>query len=238
MSNPASAPSASDLRPLIGAHVDDPTPYHRALTHRSCLRDPHTDVEQSNERLEYIGDAFLDLLVAVELYEHFPEENEGFLSRMRARLVSETPLANAARRCDLGRYLRLSPNAERNGGRKKPSILSDAFEAFTGALYLDRGHDAAAQFARRYLLDPTDLRTLVHRNRNYKSLLQERVQAMGRPLPTYTMVDRTGPDHDATFVVEVAVAGTSLGHGRAGSKKKAEQEAAHEAIKRMDGELS
>lgn len=238
MSNPASAPSASELRPLIGAHVDDPTLYHRALTHRSCLRDPHLNVEQSNERLEYIGDAFLDLLVAVELYEYFPEENEGFLSRMRARLVSETPLANAARRCDLGRYLRLSPNAERNGGRKKSSILSDAFEAVTGALYLDQGHDAAAQFVRRYLLDPADFETLVHRNRNYKSLLQEQLQAAGHPLPTYTMTDRTGPDHDATFVVEVALDGTTLGRGRAGSKKKAEQEAAHEALKRMDGALS
>jgi len=238
MATSSRAPSVSEIRPLIGAHVDDPTPYHRALTHRSCLRDPHIDVEQSNERLEYIGDAFLDLLVAVELYEHFPEEDEGFLSRMRARLVSETPLANAARRCDLGRYLRLSPNAEKNGGRKKPSILSDAFEAFTAALYLDQGHDAAAQFVRRYLLNPTNFHTLVNRNRNYKSLLQERVQAMGSALPTYTVVDRTGPDHDVTFVVEVAVDGTSLGRGRAGSKKKAEQDAAHEAIKRMDGALS
>ncbi|PEN05462.1 ribonuclease III [Longimonas halophila] len=235
MSNPAALPSASTLAPLTGSAVDDLTLYHRALTHRSCLRDPGIDAEHSNERLEYIGDAFLDLLVAVELYEHFPEENEGFLSRMRARLVSETPLANAARRCDLGRYLRLSPNAERNGGRKKPSILSDAFEAFTGALYLDRGHDAAAQFARRYLLDPADLETLVHRNRNYKSLLQERLQAAGRPLPTYILKDRTGPDHDSTFVVEVDVDGTSLGQGRAGSKKKAEQQAAHEALKQMHG---
>ena len=235
MATSAQAPSAAELSPLIGAHADDLTLYHRALTHRSCLRDPSIDVDQSNERLEYIGDAFLDLLVGVDLYEHFPEENEGFLSRMRARLVSETPLANAARRCDLGQFLRLSPNAERNGGRKKPSILSDAFEAFVGALYLDRGHDAAAQFARRYLLDPADLDALVHRNRNYKSLLQEQLQGAGRPLPTYSVIDRTGPDHDATFVVEVAVDGTVLGKGRAGSKKKAEQDAAYEAIKRMSG---
>ena len=233
--SPSKPSSADALHPLIGAEVEDLTLYHRALTHRSCVGDPHVDAEVSNERLERIGHSVLELLVDVELYEHFPEESEAFFSRMQAQLVSETPLANAARRCELGHHLRLSGEAEQDGGRKNPRILAEAFAAFTGALYVGRSHDAAVQFARRYLLDPVNIYEFIDRSRNYKNLLQERLQASGRPLPTYTVISREGPDHDVTFTVEVVVNGMALAHGQAGAKKKAEQEAAYEAIKRMKG---
>ena len=236
MNTASHGPSASDLASLLGTDIDNLSLYHRALTHRSCLREADNPFDVSNERLEYVGDAFLDLLVGVALYTHFPDEDEGFLSRMRARLVSGRSLAQAARRCNLGSYLLLSRNAERNNGRSNPSILADAFEAITGALYLDRGHEAAARFARCYLLDAVDLDALVHKNRNYKSLLQEHLQGEGRPLPTYTVVDRTGPDHNYTFTVEALVEGEVLGRGTAPAKKEAEQRAAREAVQALKNE--
>ena len=243
-SNSSREPSSDDaLRALIGAEVEDLTLYRRALTHRSYVDDPPAGAEapneqsnkQSNEHLQRMGRSVLELLVDVKLYEHFPGENEAFFSRMQAQLVSDTPLANAARRCELGRHLRLGAKVEQDGGRKTPRILAEAFAALTGALYVGRSHDAAARFARRYLLDPVNVYTFIDRIRNYKNLLQEHLQASGRPLPTYTVIDREGPDHDVTFTVEVVVSGKALAHGQAGSKKEAEQEAAYEALKRMKG---
>ena len=227
--------SVSDdaLRELVGKEQGEVSLYRRALTHRSCLRDPKQQVEQSNERLEYIGDAFLDLMVSVVLYKQFPEADEGRLSTMRARLVSKQPLAKAARRCKLGQYLRLSRNTERQNGRSNDSILADAFEAMVGALYLDQGYGAAASFVETHLLQAINLEAVARTNQNHKSRLQEHLQAEQRPLPTYQLVDAVGPDHNQQFTVQVQVEGEALGTGTAASKKEAEQRAANQALNRL-----
>ena len=218
---------------LVRTPIRDLSLYRRALTHRSLLRSRNHDVNESNERLEFLGDALLDLIVGEMLYHRFPDRNEGFLTRLRAKLVSGKVLATYARRIDLGNYLLMSRNAAKGEGRDNPSILADAFEALVGALYLDQGYEAAQSFVRDDVLDGVDLQEVAKQKENYKSLLLEWMQAEGRPQPTYRVVDEEGPSHDKTFTVEAVVDDTAYGQGRAGSKKQAEQRAAQEALRRL-----
>ncbi|WP_103019166.1 ribonuclease III [Salinibacter altiplanensis] len=220
----------SAVEDLVGRPIDDRSHYRRAFTHRSLLR-VHPDYTfQSNERLEFLGDALLDVFVGEVLYERFPEKDEGALTRLRARLVSETPLALYARRLDLGRHLLMSQNAAQEDGRDNPSILADAFEALVGAIYLDLGYEAAQAFVRNRVLAPLDLRAVATQDENYKSQLLESLQAQGRPQPTYHVVRESGPSHDKTFTVEVRVDDTAYEHGTAGSKQEAEQQAARRTL--------
>lgn len=218
---------------LVRTPIQDLSLYRRALTHRSLLRSRTHDVNESNERLEFLGDALLDLIVGEMLYHRFADRNEGFLTRLRAKLVSGKVLATYARRIDLGDYLLMSRNAAKGEGRDNPSILADAFEALVGALYLDQGYDAAQSFVRDDVLDGVDLREVAKQEENYKSLLLEWMQAEGRPQPTYRVVDEEGPSHDKTFTVEAVVDDVAYGQGQAGSKKQAEQRAAQEALRRL-----
>lgn len=236
MSSSPSAPSRATLEALVGQSVDDRSLYRRALTHRSVLRTGADPDRRSNERLEFLGDALLDLVVGERLYERFPDRNEGTLTRLRARLVSEAPLARYARHLDLGRHLLMSDNAAADGGRDNPSILADAFEALAGAVYRDLGYEAARRFVLDHALDPFDLDALATQDANFKSQFLERMQAEGRPQPTYRVVAETGPSHDKTFTVEALVGDAALGKGTAQSKQQAEQRAAREALTRLDGD--
>jgi len=225
--------SRSVVERLVDRPVEDLTLYRRALTHRSLLRGEPDQHLQSNERLEFLGDALIDLIVSEVLYDRFPEQDEGHLTRLRAKLVSGPALAQYARRMNLGPHLLMSKNAEQGEGRDNPNILADAFEALTGALYLDRDYDAAAQFVHDRALDPFDLEDVAARDDNYKSQLLERMQAEGRPQPTYRVVREEGPSHDKTFTVEAMVGDTAYAQGTAGSKQAAEQEAARRTLETM-----
>lgn len=226
--------SRSTIETLVGQTVDDLSLYRRALTHRSLLRSYPEHSLQSNERLEFLGDAFLDLVVGEILYHRFPEKKEGALTRLRARLVSEGPLATYARHLDLGEHLLMSENAARGDGRDNPSILADAFEALVGAVYLDQNHEATHRFVRDRVLASFDLVELATRDENYKSQLLEHMQARGQPQPTYHVVHEEGPSHDKTFTVEVKVGETPYERGTAGSKQEAEQRAARRTLEQLD----
>ena len=180
-----------------------------------------------------MGDALLDLLVGDVLYDRFPNKDEGALTRLRARLVSERPLATYARRIDLGTALLMSDNAARGEGRDNPSILADAFEALVGAVYRDHGYDAARTFVRKQVIAPFDLAEIAARDENFKSQLLEHMQARSRPQPTYHVVEEKGPSHDKTFTVEVRVGDTAYEQGTAGSKQEAEQQAARRTLEQL-----
>ncbi len=225
--------SRSEIETLIGQTAHNLALYQRALTHRSLLRSPSDSPLESNERLEFLGDALLDLIVSETLFERFPQKNEGDLTRIRAKLVSGAALAQYARRMNLGDHILMSDNAAETEGRNNPNILADAFEALTGALYLDHDYGVAAQFIREHALDPFDLEDIAAQDENYKSQLLERMQAVGEPQPTYQVVHEEGPSHDKTFTVEALIDDTAFGRGTAGSKQEAEQEAARRTLEQL-----
>lgn len=230
---PSSDISQAEIEALIGQPVHDPTLYRRALTHRSLIRSASSSPSKSNERLEFLGDALLDLIVSEVLYERFPDKNEGDLTRIRAKLVSGAALAQYAQRMELGPHILMSDNAAETEGRNNPNILADAFEALAGALYLDHDYKAAAQFVHEHALDPFDLEDIAARDENYKSQLLERMQAVGEAQPTYRVVQEEGPSHDKTFTVEAMINETAFGRGTAGSKQDAEQEAARRTLEQL-----
>ena len=237
-SRPDTKVSRSTIEEWVGRPVDDLSLYRRALTHRSVLRVHPASALQSNERLEFLGDALLDVFVGEVLYERFPDRDEGALTRLRARLVSERPLATYARRMDLGAHLLMSENAAQDEGRNNPSILADAFEAFVGAVYLDQGFETSRSFVQDQVLASLDLEEIAQQDENYKSQLLERMQAEGHPQPTYRVVEESGPSHDKTFTVEVQVGDASFEQGTAGSKQEAEQQAARRTLERIAADAS
>ena len=234
--SPEAAEAAARRRQIeayVGTSIGDLALYERALRHRSVLRGIPDGHLQSNERLEFLGDAVLGVAVAERLYDEFPDRDAGFLTRLRARLVNGIMLASWAEALGLGPLLLLSPNMDQAEGRSNSTILADAFEAVLGALYLDQGFDAARQFVFDLLDEHVDLGDLAEKRSNFKSLLLEHVQARGQAQPVYNVVAEEGPSHDRRFTIEVAVEGVALGLGRARSKKQAEQEAACEALERL-----
>ena len=185
---------------------------------------------ESNERLEFLGDAVLGAAVAERLYTEFPDRDEGFLTRMRANLVNGQILADYARAIDLGPLILLSDNMAASDGRDNQTILADAFEAVVGAVYLDLGFSAARRFVFELIERLVDLPEVSEQRSNYKSLLLEYVQARGWPQPSYDVVVEEGPSHDRRFTIDVLVDGAPRGRGTARSKKQAEQAAAREAL--------
>ncbi len=200
----------------------------QALTHRSYTEG---NLLASNERLELLGDAVLGLIVAEYLYHHHPEWDQGQISKARASIVRASVLCEAAKRAGLTHLLKLSPAEESAGGRERPSILSDAFEAVVGAIYLDQGYKEAQNFVLHYLRP--ELEALAEGKmpvQDYKSLLQERTQAWWRITPTYEVVEEHGTPHEKTFIVQVRLKDIVVGKGVGGSKKQAEQNAAAQAL--------
>ncbi|MBI5837765.1 MAG: ribonuclease III [Candidatus Eisenbacteria bacterium] len=226
------ATSAAGLERRIGSRFKNPGLLQQALTHRSSLPDLGTG-SVSNERMEFLGDAVLGVLVSEHLYRAHPGLQEGELTKMKSLLVSKTILAQQAREMGLGRYLRLSDAEAESGGRDRTSILGDAFEAVLGALYLDQGLESARRFVQRQLLEHAGDITSDMRHVNDKSLLQEHVQGRFKAHLQYRTRAEEGPEHEKWFTMEVAASGQVLGSGRGRNKKEAEQHAACDALIRL-----
>jgi ribonuclease-3 len=201
----------------------------RALTHRSYLNE-NKDAIEDNERLEFLGDAVLDFMVAEWLYHHFPEKPEGDLTRLRAALVHTEQLANFARKINLGLALRLGKGEIQAGGRERTTLLCDTFEALIGALYLYAGMPAVEAFMEPLLFEVVDRIFQNHIDEDTKSRLQEWAQGRGFASPKYILVAEEGPDHDKTFEMEVRIGNKPYGRGIGSNKQSAEKSAAREAL--------
>lgn len=208
----------------------------RALTHKSYANEQRMPATEHNERYEYLGDAVLELSISHLLMARFPTHAEGELSKLRAAVVNETQLASVARELGLGEYLLLGKGEEMTGGRDKPSLLSDAYEAVLGAIYLDRGFKKALTVVQGHfaeLLDRADEREFVQ---DFKTRLQEEAQGRLKAMPRYRLVKETGPDHRKTFEIHLFINDELMGIGTGASKKAAEQQAARTALRRLQGE--
>jgi len=200
-----------------------------ALSHSSYVNEQNKPGLRDNERLEFLGDTVLNLVVGHLLMQRFPDLDEGDLSRFRANLVNESQVARLARRFDLGSHLLLGKGEERSGGRDKRSILADAAEALIAAVYLDAGYDTVFQFVQTHLSEALDSIFAPASNYDYKSRLQEKAQATMGHIPAYQVIRESGPDHDKTFHVTVELSGIRA-EGVGKSKKMAEQDAARQAL--------
>jgi ribonuclease-3 len=216
----------------IGYRFAEPSLLCHALTHRSYLNSNGDDVPCSNERLEFLGDSVLELIVNEFLYRRYPDHQEGELTKMKSLLVSRGVLAEQARELNLGRFLFMSEPERESGGAFRASILADGFEAVIGALYLDGGLAQAGRFVDRHLLVDVNFILGSRTHVNYKSVLQENIQEQMKTYPRYRIVSETGPDHQKVFTVEVTVRGEQLGLGKGTNKKRAEQAAAQNALER------
>ncbi len=210
----------------------------RALTHRSALNEKKSSSEVSNERLEFLGDAVLELATTKFLFDKYPEEPEGTLTAYRSSLVKTESLAQIAMDLGLGQELHISKGEEATGGRTNIGILADTMEAFLGALYLDQGLDAVVELLEEILFPNIEA---IIKNKLYKdakSHLQEIVQALGFETPSYEVITEVGPDHDKEFTVTVTVGDSIAGRGSGKSKQHAQQAAAREAVKKYSKETT
>jgi ribonuclease III len=225
------AEERGELERVLGHHFETPERLERALTHRSHRQ---TAAGIDNERLEFLGDRVLGLVASEHLFETSPEWGAGQLSKGLARLVSASSIHGAAQRLNLGIHLRLGPGEEKTGGREKKRLLADAFEAIVGAIYLDAGLPAAAEFLRRTLLDPAMAGGVDGLERpDHKSALQEWLQQRGFAAAVYRVRSESGPEHSKTFEVEVWHQGRKLSASEGFSKKEAEQAAARLALESL-----
>jgi ribonuclease III len=214
----------ADLERTLGHHFRQLELLNQALTHKSYVHEQR-EPAQDNERLEFLGDAVLGMIISDYCYKRFPGLAEGELSKLRASLVNETNLARIARRLDLGAYLLVGRGEELTGGRAKTSLLADTFEALIAAVYLDSSLDEVYQAVLRCFRE--DLTTLLNEgHKDYKSELQEYTQEKFGCVPTYVVVRERGPDHNKVFEVELTIRGQLQGIGTGKSKKEAEQAAA------------
>ena len=220
-----------ELEEAIGYSFSNAGLLAQALTHSSYAHERHL-TNADNERLEYLGDAVLELVTSEFLYGKYPECPEGELTRIRAALVCEVSLNETAVGLDLGNFIRMAHGEEKTGGRKRKSILSDAVEAMIGAMYLDGGYEPAKAFIHRFVLVNTEKKALFH---DAKSLLQEETQGRGMGRAVYEIIDQSGPDHAKTFRVAVYVQGEKMGEGEGHTKKDAEKEASYVALMKLKG---
>lgn len=218
----------SKVEERIGITFKDKEYLHRAFVHRSYLNEQKSEKE-SNERLEFLGDAILEFLVSNHIFVHFPGQDEGHLTALRAKLVNTTSLAQTARELDLGEALYLSRGEEQSGGRTNTGLLANTVEALLGGLFLDQGIDAAKEFVDRFIITKIE-ETVKVSLKDPKSLLQEFVQAKGLPAPSYKVVSEVGPDHAKEFTVETWIDKKPYSKGSGASKKVATQVAAAAAL--------
>lgn len=220
-----------DIQERIGYQFQNAALLTEALTHSSYANEQKGKVRY-NERLEFLGDAVLSIVVSDYIFENCPEMPEGALTKLRASLVCEKSLFDFAKQIELGSYIRLSNGERKNGGARRPSIVSDAFEALIAAIYLDGGYEAAKRHILRFVIPEIEY----HRNnsfKDYKTKLQEIIQKNPGERLEYHLVSATGPDHDKHFKVEVHLNSNVIGRGGGRSKKEAEQQAAREALELM-----
>ena len=220
-----------DLEAAIGYRFDNISLLQNALTHSSYANERWHNSLLSNERLEFLGDSVLGMLVAEYLFRTFPDRPEGELTRMRADMVCEKTLAGVANKIGLGGHLLLGHGEEQGGGRSRDSILADAVESVIAACFLDGGLEAALKFVQQYILVEVPVSRL--HNADYKTALQELVQQKKNQVLSYTLAGESGPDHDKKFDVTVSLNGTIVGMGSGRSKKRAEQDAARAAIEKL-----
>jgi ribonuclease-3 len=221
-------PPLSDIPQRIGYAFKDTELLERALTHKSYANE--NKVPYHNERMEFLGDAVLGLVISENLMKLYPDSTEGDLSRLRAAVVSEPTLAAVSRKIGLGDYLLLGKGEDQTGGRNKDSLLADCLEALIAAVYLDAGKDAAESLIIRLFEEVIKKTSASGGSLDYKTELQERCQEQLKQLPEYRIVSETGPDHQKQFEMEVWIKGQLAGRGIGKSKKEAEQRAAREAL--------
>ena len=222
------------LEEALGYQFKNDALLREALRHSSYANEHRGEEATSNERLEFLGDSVLGFVTAEFLFLQHPNSPEGELTRIRARLVCEQSLYEAAQRIGLGRFLCLGHGEEAGGGRGRPSILADAMEAVIAAVYLDGGIGEAGALIHRLLLDDAvELRTM-ERRRDYKTALQELVQRKPNQVLYYRLTGESGPDHDKTFTIAVNLNGEVVGKGSGHSKKEAEQTAARDALEHIE----
>ena len=219
------------LEQALGYTFRDKSLLRNALTHSSYANEMYHESLLSNERLEFLGDSILGMLVAEYLYRSFPDRPEGELTRMRADMVCEKTLAKVANEIHLGEHLLLGHGEEQGGGRTRDSILADAVESVIAASFLDGGIQAAKKFIQTFILVEVPVSQL--HNVDYKTKLQELVQQKKNQVLTYELTAESGPDHDKHFAVAVSLNGTVVGQGEGTSKKRAEQESARDAIGKL-----
>ena len=220
-----------DLEAAIGYRFQNITLLQNALTHSSYANERWHNSLKSTERLEFLGDSILGMVVAEYLYKKFPDRPEGELTRMRADMVCEKTLASVAARINLGQHLMLGNGEEQGGGRSRDSILADAVESVIAASFLDGGMAAARSFIEKFILVEVPVRKM--HNADYKTSLQELIQQKKNQTLSYALVGESGPDHDKRFEVEVSLNGRVIGTGTGSSKKRAEQMAAQSALESL-----
>jgi ribonuclease-3 len=225
-------PKIAQLQKRLSCHFRDPELLRLALTHPSVAHEQNASA-QTNQRLEFLGDAVLQLVLTRELYEKFPAFGEGPLTKARAKLVNRRTLADHARALGLGEYIILSRGEEMHGGRERPSALADAFEAVLGAIFLDGGFEKARDFILHEFADAFGTLAVIPTLENPKGELQELLQSLSSQAPRYHVVTATGPDHDRVFECTVHHDGVELARGSGKSKKAAESEAALAALTRL-----
>lgn len=219
-----------ELEKKIGYYFRDFELLQHAMMHSSYINEQHLPKHQCNERLEFLGDAVLELVSSEFLYQQHPTVSEGELTRVRASMVCEPSLAFCARDIELGSYLLLGKGEEATGGRERDSVTSDAMEALIGAIYLDSGFTSAKEFIHKFILSDLENKKLFF---DSKTILQEIVQAQKSRTVSYQLLGEEGPDHNKVFYVEVYVGDSCYGTGKGRTKKAAEQEAAYQAILKL-----
>ncbi len=221
------------LEKIFGIRFKNRDLLRKALTHRSYANENNLPASEHNERLEYLGDAVLELAVSEHLMKQYPEFTEGELSKLRAAIVNERQLAELAQEYKLGEFLILGRGEDQTSGRDKPSILSDAYEAILGAAYLDRGYKHARKLIERHYKELFKDRTAESFYLDFKTELQERAQGIFKTIPQYRLVKEYGPDHRKMFEIELVIRNERFGLGKGYSKKEAEQKAAEQALNKL-----
>jgi len=224
----------AELERRLGYRFGDHRYLIEAVTHRSYARGVRNDEIDSYERMEFLGDAVLGVVVTEYLYRRYKSQREGNLTKIKATLVNERSLAQVARDLGLGEYILLSPEEEQGGGRRRRSILADACESLFGAVYLDGGLEAARRLIHRLVISQMDRFLTDVKQINYKGELLEHYQGEGLGMPRYELVSEIGSDHDKMFTLQVKMEGKIIGRGSGKSKKSAEQDAARAALVHLE----
>ncbi len=205
-----------------------------SLSHKSFVNERQKDSIENNEKLEFLGDSVLGLIITEYLYNKYPDLNEGDMARIKSVVVSEDSLSAAGRRIGLNNYLRIGKGEELTGGRDKKALIADAFEAFLGAIYLDSKYSKVEGFVIELMADEIDLVVNERQGMDYKTLLQEFVQKKYKDCPKYRLISESGPEHDKTFNMEVIINDNVVAYGSGKTKKEAEKEAAQFAYNKLN----
>lgn len=221
----------NEIENIINIRIRNITLYQEALLHKSAVK--MYNCNQSNERLEFIGDSVLNFIIAKYLYDKYPNENEGFMTKLRTKIVSGKCLSQIARKMGLHNHIRMNEKAMRQNWNENARILEDALESLIGAIYLDQGLYITIDFILTQLHKNVDFSTLLE-DTNYKDILMRYTQMKGIKLPIYNLINEDGPNHNKVFLVEVIIDEKKIGEGEAKSKKSAEQIAAHQGLLYLD----